>query len=183
VSEEDAAMVDIDPRFRSQIQDLIDKHDLSKFDRLMGYHGYFDELPLFTRYAEVSFLHELPVAERNRILIRAAVAHLGVILDYSRTFYEGRDHDYFCAVTVTGWEYVAEGDVVIPRFWYANPSHGVFDYVKLDPPDSEYSRFVADCLEHSPDYVINDDVVREYSETRIERVWIQHVSCLRPTKD
>lgn len=172
--------MEIDPRFSEQFQRLLDKHDLTKFDRLMDYHGYFDELPLFAQYDEVSFLDGFPLEERNRILIRAAVAHLATILDYSRKYYAGRDYDYFCAVTVTGWEWVEEGDVVIPRFWYANPSHGVFNYLQLDPPDSEYGRFVAACLDHNPDYVINDDVVREPTETRIERVWVQHVSCPRP---
>jgi hypothetical protein len=174
--------VDVDPRFADQFGRLFDRHDLTQYHRLMEYHGYFDELPLFARYAEVSFLDSLSIEERNRVLIRAAVAHLETILDYSRQYYANREYDYFCAVTITGWEYVDEGEVVVPHFWYANPSHGAFEYLALEPPTSQYSRFVADCLDHSPDYVLNDDVVRDYTETRVERVFVQHISCPRPRK-
>jgi hypothetical protein len=72
--------------------------------------------------------------------------------------------------------------MVIPRFWLANPSHGVFDHLKLDPPTSEQSQFVAECLDHSPEYVLNDDFDRRFGEPRLERVWVQHVSCLAPIK-
>lgn len=173
--------MEIDPRFRDQIEGLLEKHDLLKFDRLMEYHGYFDELPLFAQYDEAAFLDDLPFDERNRVLIRAAAAHLERILDYSREYYAGREYDYFCAVTVTNWEFFDEGDLVIPRFWYANPSHGVFDFPPFGPPASKYSRLLAEWLD-SPDYVINEDVVHEPFEDRVERVWAQHVSCLAPFK-
>jgi Immunity protein 15 len=174
------ATVELDPRFRDEFERLFELSDLTNLDGLMTYHGYFDELPLFATYADISFLDDLPPDERNRVLIRAAVAYLGRILEHSRTYYAGGSYDYFCAVTVTNWEFVPDGDPVIPRFWYANPSHGVFEYLALDPPSSEESRFVAECLDHSPDYVLNDDVVNDYDETRLERVFVQHVSCPRP---
>jgi hypothetical protein len=82
---------------------------------------------------------------------------------------------------VTGWDLVEEGDMVIPRFWFANPSHRVFEQLTLEPPTSAESRFVAECLDHSPDYVLNDEVDRRF-EPRLERVWVQHVSCLAPIK-
>jgi hypothetical protein len=172
--------VDVDPRFRDQFAQVLGKFDLMNFDKLMEYDGYFDELPLYGPYADVSFLNDLPARERDRILIRAAVAHLETILDYSRRYYAGRDYDFFCAVTVTNWEFAEkEGSPIKPQFWFANPSRGVFEYVKLDPPTSVESRFVADCLDHSPDYALNDDIDRRF-EPRLERVWVQHVSCLAP---
>ena len=172
-------IVDIDPRFRDQFEQLLARNDLVDLDGLMSYPGHFDELPLFAMNDEVAFLAKFSPEERSRILIRAAVAHLGVILDHSRKYYEGREYDYFCAVTVTDWEYLDEGGAVVPHFWYANPSRGVFDHLKLDPPASEQSRFVAKCLDHSPDYVLNDDL----RQSRLERVWVQHVSCLAPIKE
>jgi hypothetical protein len=179
---EEGLTVDIDPRFAEHFNRLLERHDLTKFDRLMEYHGPFDELPLFAMYSEISFLDDLPPGERNRILIRAAVAHLHKILDYSRTYYAGRDYDYFCAVTVTNWEFVEEeGDPIIPRFFYANPSHGVFASAPPGPPTTKYSRMVEDWLNHSTDYIVNEDVVpAPFGETRVERLYVQHESCLAP---
>jgi hypothetical protein len=169
-----------EPPFEKELADLLAKHDLTELDGLMNYHGYFDELPLFAQDAEVAFLDELPPAERNRVLIRAAAGHLDTILEHSRAFYAGRDYDYFCAVTVTGWEYAEDGEVVVPRFWYANPSHGVFDHARIGPPDSPQSRFVAECLDHSPRYLLGDDVVRDRAGDRLERVFVCHTACPPP---
>lgn len=176
--------MNIDPRFSDEFARVLGKHDLMDFDTLMEYDGYFDEPPLYGPYADVSFLDGLPPEERDRVLIRAAVAHLEVILDYSRRYFEGRDYDFFCAVTVTNWEFVEkEGAPIKPRFWIANPSRGVFEYLRLDPPTSRESRFVAECLDHSPDYVLGDDIDRRFAEPRLERVWVQHVSCPAPIRE
>jgi hypothetical protein len=130
---------------------------------MMRYDGYFDEVPLYATYSEVSFLDGLPPGERDRLLLRAAVAHLGVILDLSRGYYAGRDYDYSCAASITNWEFVDEGDPIIPRFWYANPSRGVFEYARFAPPESDHSRRVAGRLGQDPEYVLSEDVVEELS--------------------
>jgi hypothetical protein len=175
--------VAVDPRFRDDFERLLGEVDLLAFDRLMKYDGYFDELPLFATHSQIAFLDELPLMERNRVLVRAAVAHLGRILDHAWRYYAGRDFDFFCAVTVTGWDYFAEGDPLVPRFWRANPSKGVFDYLKLQPPASEGSNVVANLLDHDPDYPLNDDVVTEFGERRLERVFVQHADCPVPPEN
>jgi hypothetical protein len=180
--------VDVDPRFRDQFEQMLARNDLADLDGLMHYHGYYDELPLFARYSEVSFLDHISPEQRNRVVVRAAVAHLKTILDHSQTFYAGREYDYFCAITVENWDWFHEdGSPVVPKFFYGNPSHGLFDYLELRAPTSDESRFVAESLDHSPAYVINDDIdtIRWGKDHRrwgvvVARVWIQHVSCLVP---
>jgi hypothetical protein len=174
--------VDIDLRFRKEFEELFRERGLLDFDRLMEHDGYYTEPPMFTTYAQVSFLDRLLLEERNRILVRAAVTHLGAILDYAKEFYAGRDLDYFCAVTVTGWEWLEEGDMLIPRFWLANPSRGVFDHLRLEPPTWDGSSMVAEWLDHDPAYVLNDDIVREHGESRLERVFIQRRDFQLPPK-
>ncbi|WP_370948131.1 Imm15 family immunity protein [Amycolatopsis sp. cg5] len=154
-----------DPRF----EELLREQGLLDLDRLMTHDGYFTEPSLFNTYAQVSFLDDLPLDERNRALVRAAVEHLGTILDHARKFYAGRTLDFFCAVTVTGWEYLDEGDPLMPRFWIANPSRGAFDHVRLAPPSWDESAMVAGWLDHDPAYLLNDDIVG----SRLERVFVQ----------
>ena len=175
--------MDIDQRFAEQLSTLLVDNDLTNLDGLMTYDGPFDELPLFAMNSEVEFLAGLSAREQSRILIRAAVAHLERVLDHSRQYFAGLEYDYFCAVTVTDWDYLDDDLPVVPHFWYANPSYGVFDKLRLDPPSSAESRFVAECLDHSPDYVLRDDLTRRYGKPELERVWIQHVSCLAPSNE
>jgi hypothetical protein len=172
--------VDVDPRFRDDFQRLLAERGLLELDRYMEYPDYFDEPPLYTEDSQVAFLDGLSFEERNRQLIRAAIVHLGTLLDHSRAHFAGREYDYFCAVTVTGWEFFEDGDLLIPRFWFANPSRGVFDYVRLGPPVSEQSLFVSRCLDDDPEYLLNEDVVAEFGGSRLERVFVQHVSCPLP---
>lgn len=165
--------VGIDPRFQEEFDRLLAAGDLLDFDRLMVYDGYFDELPLFATYPEIAFLDGLPPQERDRVLVRAAVAHLGRVLDHAADFFGDGEPDFFCAVTVTGWDYREEGAPLVPRFWRANPSRGVFDHLRLDPPVSQGSALVADFLDHDPAYPLNDDIVERFGDRRLERVFVQ----------
>ena len=165
--------VGIDPRFQEEFGRLLAAGDLLDFDRLMVHDGYFDELPLFATYPEIAFLDGLPPQDRDRVLVRAAVAHLGRVLDHAADFFGDGEPDFFCAVTVTGWDYREEGDPLVPRFWRANPSRGVFDHLRLDPPVSEGSALVADFLDHDPSYPLNDDIVERFGDRRLERVFVQ----------
>jgi hypothetical protein len=61
---------------------------------MMGYRGYWDEPPIFNMFTQVSFLDRLPLDDRNQILVPAAVAPLGLILDDAKEFYAGRDLGY-----------------------------------------------------------------------------------------
>lgn len=176
----DTVTVEVDPRFGEAFGGLLAAADLLDFDGLMTCDGYFDELPLFTTYSQIAFLDDLPPLERNRVLVRAAVAHLGRILEHAERYFAGREFDFFCAVTVTGWDFFPEGDPLTPRFWRANTSKGVFDYLKLRPPTSEGSNTVTYLLDHDPDYLINDDIVDEFGDKRLERIFVQHVDCPVP---
>jgi hypothetical protein len=166
-------VVHADPRYTAEFERVLGESGLLDLDRLMTYDGYFDELPLFSTYSQVSFVDDLPFVERNRVLVRAAVEHLGRILDHASSHYAGRPLDFFCAVTVTGWDFFPDGDLLTPRFWRANPSKGVFDHLKLGPPASEGAAMVADWLDHEPGHLLNDDIVTESGEQRLERVFVQ----------
>ncbi|RZQ65975.1 Imm15 family immunity protein [Amycolatopsis suaedae] len=155
----------IDPRFRDDIERLLADGDLLDLDPLLSYDGYFDELPLFATYAQIAFLDGLPPAERDRVLVRAAVAHLERILAHA-----AGHPDFFCAVTVTGWD----EPLLVPRFWRANPSRGVFEYLRLSPPAGA-AAVVAGLLGHDPDYVLHEDFLDGPGGRRLARVFVTHV--------
>lgn len=167
----------IDPRFRDDFEELFRELGLLDFESLMRHDGYFTEPPMYTHDPQIAFLDGLTPGERDRVLVRAAVGHLGRILDFARDFYAGRDFDFFCAVTVTGWEFHSDQDPLMPRFWYANPSRGVLQHLRLEPPVSDGSSLVAEFLDHDPMFVLNDDVDRRFGEERLERVFVQRADC------
>ncbi|MFD8494766.1 hypothetical protein [Amycolatopsis sp. NPDC059657] len=153
----------VDPRFEK----LLAERGLLDLDGLMRHDGYYAELPLFTEPAQVSFLDGLPPEDRNRAAVRAAVAHLGRIIDHAKA-------DFAAAVTVTGWDHEAT-----PHFWLANPSHGVFGFLRVDPP-GEGSKVVEGWLDHDPGYTLNDEIPRVPAETWRDRVFVQRNDLLFP---
>ena len=167
---------DADPAVKAGFRHLLELEGLDRLDELMRVDDFFEELPLYSRYAQLSFLDGLPVAERNRLLVRAAVSYLPVVLDHARDYYAGRDRDYFCMVAVQSWEDFDEGGLVTPYLWFANPSRGVFDHLRFDPPQSSYSAFVAEALDHDPSFMLNEGLRDLPGGPYVERVYVRLVS-------
>ncbi|GCE02190.1 Imm15 family immunity protein [Embleya hyalina] len=149
----------VDPRFVPEFVDLIHCERLDDLDRFLGPVELFDELPLYSRFHQLAFLDSLSVGQKNRLLIRAAAAHLPRIVEH------GRGHDFFCMLSVLSWDEWELGGLIEPAFWYTKPSNrpdpsdprGILDYLRFRPPTSRYGLFVADALDHDPRYVIRDD--------------------------
>jgi hypothetical protein len=132
--------------YAANFESLIRLEGLDDLDSLMKTTS-FEEVPLFSRYAHVSFLAHETVDNRSAILIRAAVSYLRVILAHSKEYYRGRMYDYCCMVSVTDWEQLDDArEPVTPNFWYTNPSVGVLDRIDLVSADNEQARFVLSAL-------------------------------------
>lgn len=181
-------MPEIDPRFRDQLRKVMELNEVWDPRGLMALPAggdAYEELPLYATLREVEFFDGLPVPEQNRVLIQAAAAHLQVILDYAA----GREADYFCAVTIDFWDEFDDGGLITPRFLYANPAREFFQNLSLVPANSAYSAFTAECLDHSADYVLCEQLgpvaqrgpaPRPGTNGRVESVWVQHISCQVP---
>lgn len=177
-------MPEIDPRFQEVMarNEVLDPAGLMTLPA--GAEDTYEELPLYATLSEVDFLAELPVAQQNRVLIRTAVAQLRVVLDHAATRGET---DYFCAVTTDFWDEFDDGGLITPRFLYANPAREFFQNVVLLPARSRYSEFTAAALDHSPEYVLNDQpdpfAVRDGvppQDAPVGSVWVQHTTCRVP---
>ncbi len=165
--------------YRGEFEGLIHREMLDRLDELMGIDDYFDEVPLYSRIDHFQFLRNLPVVEQNRALIRAATWHLETILEHAQHYYADREFDYCCMVSVQDWEDFEDGGLITPGFWFANPSRGVFDYLEMNPPQSKYANFVAECLDHDPAYQLNENY-SSFSEIGVERVYIQRADLPAP---
>lgn len=163
----------IDPRFAADFARLIHHQRLDDLDAFLKPVELFDEPPLCSRLDQLAFLDGLPTEQKNRLLIRAAVAHLPRIVEH------GRGHDFSCMVSILGWDEFEDGGLIRPAFWYTNPSNrpdpadprGILDYLHFNPPTSRYSMFVADALDHDPAYLIHDDDAETDPWTR--RVYVR----------
>ena len=168
--------MDLDPRFKADFEHLIKLQKLDNLEGFMEPIDLFEEVPLYSRFSQVSFLDGLPPIERNRVLIRAAALYLCVIINYFRENFAGREFDFFCMLSILDWDDFNEGGLVTPTFWYTNPSQGILEQIRLEPPSSIYSTFVAESLDYDPTFKINEDITPLSDEPHVERVYVQLVS-------
>lgn len=168
--------MELDPRFKAEFEQLIRLQELDQLEGFMAPIDLFDEPPLYSRFSQVAFLDGLPPAEKNRVLIRAAAWYLPVIVKYSREFHAGRENDFFCMLSIVDWEDFDEGGLLAPTFWYTNPSQGILDQIRLEPPNSAYSTFVAEALDHDPSFLVWEDLASLPGTPYYERVYVQLTS-------
>lgn len=138
------------------------------FDALLGEEGLtdpavfagvevYDEVPLYSRLSQIEFLADLPVVERNKQLIRAAVRHL----DRLRAHFLGNPetvHGVLRLVSVTGWWVDLEqgglctdgtSEIIRPNFWVGNLGNDRMKDFRLHLPTSRCASFVSAIVKHA----------------------------------
>jgi hypothetical protein len=137
------------------------------FDRLLEEEGHeriedcltvrvFDEIPLFSREAQLDFLQDLTITEINKLTIRAAVLHQLKIDEAAKARFPGSNDPFLRMVSVTGW-WDADGvefrsvdgnsSLLTPNFWIGNMTSPEMMQFKMDDAESEGSGFVAAAVE------------------------------------
>jgi Immunity protein 15 len=163
------------------------------FDALLAAEGHtqlsdylevttFDEVPLYSRFDQLSFLDGLDSAEQNRLLIRAAVLHLAKIVDYAGRAFEGRDDPCLRMVSITGWwDSDADGwtstdgttRLLTPNFWIGNLRSAQMQSFTMDSASGKSAQFVADALDRDPDYVLFEGWSAPGPDRFLRRVYVQ----------
>jgi hypothetical protein len=101
-------MITLDPKYAEAFESLFAANDFADTVGMLDYVEAYDELPVYTRYAQLEFLAGLGFAEANRQMIRAAVVLLERVV-------AGRDRssgpkNLLLMVAVTGWDIVDSND-------------------------------------------------------------------------
>ncbi|RZS37635.1 hypothetical protein EV193_105193 [Herbihabitans rhizosphaerae] len=139
--------ISVGPRFAADFARLITAERLDDLEAFLRPVELFDEPPLWTTFAQLSFLDDVPRPARDVLLIRAAVEHLTTVAALN-----GPDNDFFCMVSVP-----AEREPVKPCFFYTNPSNGrVLPHLRLTRQWSEFGALVSRAID-SPEFLVEED--------------------------
>src|SRR5437660_1722232 len=105
----------------SRLWKILEKNelvDLSQFHK----PSFFDEIPLYTRLADVSFL---PHDKADLVLLRFALKFMKAVISY-----EEHDTPYFAAITVHEF---APGEPIVPQlFVWSDPAFELFARLELE---------------------------------------------------
>jgi hypothetical protein len=127
------------------IERLIKDEKLDDFNRLLR-RRQWDEVPLFSRFSRINFLHGMSAVKKSEILVKFAVLHLNKILDYAEL---QMWRDLVILISINDFDNLKfEGDEpVCPNFWISSNIEGELKDFCLFEGMSEDSLLVRQWLE------------------------------------
>jgi hypothetical protein len=166
-------MIDLEPRFKSDFENLIRGEGLDNIEAFMEPVDLFEEVPLYSRFAQLSFLSEVPPIEKNKLLIRAATWQLSNIVTYCMKRDDARASDFYCMLSILDWEDFDAGGLVTPTFWYTNPSRGVLAQLQFTSSLGTHGVFVLDSLDRDADIEVQEEIHLFSENSYMERVYVR----------
>lgn len=176
--DEDYQMINVDlNHFSRQIDALLRRE---KLDDLSGFLEYetFEEVPLFSRYQNISFLSRLTVHDRNTVLIGFALRHLDRIIQYAAKHLDvNAFSNYFAMLSIIDWdECTPEYGQILPCFWITSKATEILPCMRLVIGHSKEAKEVRTCLSDVGEE--SRFVVLDYAELpkhdEIFRVFVVH---------
>ena len=178
-------MIVLDPQYAEEFESLFAEQDLAVTAGMFDYVKIFDEVPIYTRSAQLEFLSGLDFAEANRELVRAAVGLLERI-EFAAVARRTGSKNLLRMVAVTGWHvFDASGlsvcndgsmDVVKPYIFAGNldddrmgafrPTGGNLP-TAFRPGQSPCAEFVRSALDSSLDYLVYDSKAEDWCPDRV----------------
>lgn len=114
-----------------KVKQLIEKEGLDNEDLYYADYETFEEIPLFSRWSQIDFLKERPFDDNNLLLISHAITLSENANNLAYTKLGGEHSEYFCCVTLTKWDCVAEINCITPNLYITRRKSWVFSYVKF----------------------------------------------------
>lgn len=154
---------------------LLRAERLDDIGRLLRKRSW-DEVPLYSRNENISFLNDLGVAEASRILVTYAVNYLENIFEFAKS----RDRkDIVMMVSVLGWDdfEAVPPEPLRPQFWICTDSPKELVRFRIQTRNSNETNLVRKWLMSSRlerDYVVLENSVAE-KDKALFRVYIAKV--------
>ena len=103
--------------------------DLSQFHK----PDFFEEVPLYSRYADIAFLKDHAADEASALLLRFALKFLRSVISY-----EEHAAPFFAAITVADF---SPGDPIVPNlFVWSRPLAELYEKLKLAEATTPFGR-------------------------------------------
>ncbi|MBF7977793.1 MULTISPECIES: Imm15 family immunity protein [Rahnella] len=134
--------------FEDEFNTLIKKEKLNDLSIYFSDYESYEEIPLFSRYKNISFLSELSFNEKNKILIRKGIELIRHVSEVSLSYLkEDETEDYFICLSITDWDFddYKEINCLSPHIYI-----------------SRKKEWLLSCLELTQKNSIEENLVKEY---------------------
>ncbi|WP_336852488.1 Imm15 family immunity protein [Pseudescherichia vulneris] len=130
-----------------KIQNLIKKEGLDNLGVYFAAYETFEEIPLFSRWNDISFLSHLSFDERNKVLLKAAIDLLEKNAKAAKSIAKGVEMaDFFSCITITGWDDAIEMGSLRPNILLTQRKKWMLSNLNLKQSDVPEANLIKDYL-------------------------------------
>ncbi|PWV98489.1 Imm15 family immunity protein [Mangrovibacter plantisponsor] len=130
-------------KFDKKIQKLIKKEGLNDPDIFFADYETFEEIPLFSRSSDISFLSSLSFDDKNTILLQSAIELLTMQTNLVvNALGKDKADDFFSCVTITGWDSAEEMGYLKPNILLTQRKTWLLSNLNLKPSDCIEAKLV-----------------------------------------
>lgn len=146
-------MASMTDRFDNSLRELFQSRELDDY-AVFSARDFCDEVPLYARFDEISFLHALPTEQANAVLLGAGLNYLDALVAQSDP-----PAPFVAALTI--WD-DGDADPIVPRIFVCNDieKHELRRKLVLEAPRTPFARSIAKLVETvrpGPFEVFEDD--------------------------
>jgi len=130
-----------------KIQNLIKKGGLDNPRVYFAEYDTFEEIPLFSRWNDISFLSHLSFDERNKVLLKAAIDLLKKNAKAAKSIAKDVEiADFFSCITITGWDDAIEMGSLRPNILLTQRKKWLLSNLNLKQSDVPEANLIKDYL-------------------------------------
>lgn len=133
--------------FDREMKRLLHKEGLDNADVYYADYDTFEEIPLFSRWNQISFLSSLSFDEKNKLFIRKSAELVSYYHDKSKEYLDKDEQkDYFICMSLTGWDDCEEINCLTPNIVLSRRKGWLLTHLKLKKTGSDEERLVKQYL-------------------------------------
>lgn len=133
-------MAGMTDRFDHSFRDLFQRRELDDYS-VFSAREFCDEVPLYARFDEISFLHALSTKQANAVLLRAGLHYLDALVAQAHP-----PAPFVAALTI--WD-DGDADPIVPRIFVCNDieKHELRRNLVLEAPRTPFARRLSKLIE------------------------------------
>lgn len=117
-------------KLEKKMQELIKKEELNDSSIFFSDYDTFEEIPLFSRWENISFLSSLSFNEKNKVLIKKTLELIADCNSCSRNYIDNVN-DYFICLSLTNWDDYGEINCLTPNVFVSRRKGWLLSKLKL----------------------------------------------------
>lgn len=123
-------------KYKKEFISLLKKEGLDNIELYFSDYDTFEEIPLFSRWANIHFLDEIDFDEKNKILICEAIELVSNILKEAPDYLGEQFNEYFICVSITNWEDIEDINCITPNIYISKRKTWLLSYLNMEKKNS-----------------------------------------------